>query len=525
MAAAASTDPRRAAAERLAQEGRCAAALELFADLRKEGAPDADLLLKEGRCEIQLRRYDVAAETLLEAERLDPESGEIRLRLAIALYHLDQLDAARSELDAASQRLGDDDPELLLYQGLLLLDRKDGAAAAAALERARARDSALVEPVASYYAAVAWASVHERERAEQDVARVVEEWPGSIWASAAERLRARLAAEHLRRWARVQLGFEYDTNAILQGSGTPLPTDISSQRDERGLWSFEGGAELFRNERWSGGALAAYSGAAYVHVQQFDSHYPSVAVWLDRRLGETTTVRGMIDSGFAVVDGSAFLWNSRGSLSLLHAWEQFGFSELYARFHVDDYYTHSDDVPAGPGIVGAPCSVTAPIPFCGPPGIDERSARNRDGNGTVIGFHHAIALPYDAQLRGGYEFEHFSARGTEYSFNAHSVFADVLVPLPHHFQIDVTGAYTYRPFRHPSTFPNSPAPLFNTEYGLSDLDRRESFYAFGVRLERPVGRGMTAALAWRYERNRSNTDVFDYDRQIVGAYLTWAVGN
>ncbi|HTY16342.1 MAG TPA: tetratricopeptide repeat protein [Myxococcota bacterium] len=518
-------DPRREQAERLEREGRCAPALELFDALRAEGAGDATLLLDAARCEVQLRQYERAAATLRQAEQLDPESGDIHLRLAIALYHEGDFAAAGQELDAAEQRLGNDSAELQLYRGLLLLERGDAADAAAALERARSLDAPLVEPVASYYAAVAWVSAREPDRAQADIDRVLAEWPGTPWSDAAERLRARLASERLRRWARLQIGFEYDSNAVLQASGAPLPSDISSKRDERGVWSMEAGAELFRSGAWSGGALAAYSGSAYVHVTQYDSNYPTVAAWLDRRLDDATTARLMLDSGYAWVDGEPFLWTYRGSLSLMHAWDRYGFTELAARFHRDDYFVQSDDVQPGRNGVGNPCGYPAPISFCGPPGLDERSARNRDGNGAVLDLHHSLKLPFDSLLRVGYEYEHFASRGTEYSYDAHSVLGDVLVPLPYRFTIDLAGVFTYRPYSHPSTFPDPPEPFFNTEYGLHDRDKLERFYGAGVRLERPIAKGITAAIAWRYERNHSNAQVFEYDRQIVGVYLTAALGD
>jgi len=522
-AAASDADPRRAQAERLAREGRCAAALDVFEELRAEHPDEGSLLLESARCEIQLHRYERAVETLREAKQRDPENGEIRLRLAIALYHLDDVEGAAGELDAAERRLGENDAELLLYRGLLLLERGDAASASTALERARALDPAVVEPVASYYAAVACVSLHDRACAEAHIARVLEQWPETGWAAQAEQLRARLASERLRRWARLEVGFEYDSNAVLQGNGTPLPTDISSQRDERGVWSLEAGSELFRGDRWSGGVLAAYNGSAYSHVTQFDSNYPTAAAWLDRRLDEATTVRAMLDSGFAWVDGDAFLWDYRASLSLLRSWDRFGFSELYTRFHRDDFFTQSDDVQGGNNGVGNRC--TPFVEICGPPGLDERSARNRDGNGVVVGIHHTVKLPFDALLRAGYEYEHFSARGSEYSFDAYSVVAGVFLPLPYRFALDLNGDFTHRPFRHPSTFPNLPAPQQDIEYGLGTQDRLENYYEAGVRLERPIARHVSAAVAWRYERNRSNVDVFDYHREVIGVYLSVALGN
>ena len=86
-------------------------------------------------------------------------------------------------------------------------------------------------------------------------------------------------------------GFEYDDNAVLQSGSAPLPEEISSSHDVRGVWSAELGAELFRTRRWSVGALVGYAGSAYADIDSFDSHYPVAALWLDRRLDEATVLR------------------------------------------------------------------------------------------------------------------------------------------------------------------------------------------------------------------------------------------
>lgn len=513
----------RAQAERLAAEGRCAAALDAISELRATGTVDAGLLVVGGTCASQVRRYDEAAALLREALAREPGLGEAHLRLAIALYHQGDLAGARAELATAAEALGEEHAEVLLYRGLLLLEAQHDAAAAETLEAARARDPRTVEPVASYYAGLAWSRARERERAEAALARVVEEWPGTSWAAEAGRLRSALALARLRRWVRLRVGVEYDDNAVLQGAGAPLPEDISNAGDWRGLWSGEAGAELFRTPHWSAGALLGYSGTAYVDITSFDSHYPVLALWLDRRLDEATTLRGSVDGGYAWVDEDSFFATGRTSLTLLRSWEARGASELYARFRVDEYFVHSDDVPGGPGTPGASCGG---IPICGPPGLDERHERERDGSSWVAGARHSIGVPLlRSTFRLGYEFERFDARGSEYSFRAHSLAAGVQVALPWQLDLDASGVVTWRPFDHPSTFPDPPAPIYDVEYGLGDDDRDERYTGVGLSLARPIGRGLVASAGWRWERNHSNVEVFDYRRQVFGAYLTWAWGN
>ena len=46
-----------------------------------------------------------------------------------------------------------------------------------------------------------------------------------------------------------------------------------------------------------------------------------------------------------------------------------------------------------------------------------------------------------------------------------------------------------------------------------------------VALSRPIFEHTTLTVRYRYQDNHSNTDVFDYDRHVVGAYVTVAFGD
>jgi tetratricopeptide (TPR) repeat protein len=526
-------DPRRAQAQRLVAEGRCGAALEILADLRVANPADLQTLLWIAECEMDEKRFEAAVATLVEAKRLAPNDGEVRLQLAIALYHQEDFANASVELETAAQTLGEDRAEIALYRGLILLGAsqpESAAAGAAWLERARTLGGETVEPIASYYAGVGWSTVSDRRRAREALTRVVREYPGTNWAVQAQRRLDELGADDMRWWATVRAGFEYDSNAVLQGQGVPLPSEISSQRDVRGVWTAQAGAEFFRNEDWAAGAALNYSGTAYRDITSFDTQYPGLAVWIDRSLDDMTTVRFAVDGGYAWVANDPFYLTQRASLSLLRQWVTAGSSEFFGRFWRDNYLQTSGDVPDGPGMPGDLC-VAPPdaLAFCGPPGLDEHQARNRDGNGTSFGVLHTLPIPVDlpwggATARFGYQYDRFVARGTEYTYQAHSIAAGVRAGLPWQAALDVSGSFTWRPFRHSTTFPDQPI-AFDEEYALPPHRRRETSYAVDVVLERPITNWLSASARWHAEGTHSTAQVFDYDRQIVGAYLTATFGN
>ena len=514
-------EPDAGTARRLALEGRCEAALPELERARAAAPADPDLALLAGECAIRLGRYGDAASALEAARALAPARGDIAFQLAVARYHQGDLAAADAALREA-EAAGAAGAELELYRGLLLLQRAEAPRAAAeALERARSAGGERVEPVASYYAGLALAAAEEGDAAREAFERVVAGWPGSEWAREAELALARLTGRARRRpWLALRAGYEYDDNVVLLGSGVQLPSEISSQRDERAAWLLEAGGELLRSGPYSAGAALAYEGWAHGDLSEFDLHYPSLVGWLDRRLGEDTTLRLAADGDYAWVDAEPFYTSHGVGLSLFQRFGRAGTSELGARYWRQNYLFPNDDVPDGPGRAGAACLDPDDL-VCGPAGLDESRERNRDGAGFSVGLLHSVPLLAErAQLRFGYRYHHFGARGREYSYDAHEFLAELAARLPADFELRLSASWADQPFRHPSTFPDPDGLVAGQEYALSRSRRDDSVLQTELALARPLTRHLTLSASWRYQRNRSNVEVFAYRRHVLGVYLT-----
>jgi tetratricopeptide (TPR) repeat protein len=519
-ARALASEPDAAGGRRLALEGRCQAALPELERARAAAPRDADLALLLGECAIRLGRYADAERALEDAHALAPGRADVAFQLAVARYHLGNFegsDAALREAEAA----GATGAEPELYRGLLLLQRAEAPrAAAAALERARSEGGAAVEPMASYYAGLAWLRAEDQGRAREALRRVTREWPDTEWAREAKLALERLASERRRSWLSLRAGYEYDDNVVLLGNGVQLPIEISSQRDERAAWLLQAGSELFRSGPWSAGAALSYEGWAHGDLTEFNLHYPSLIGWLDRQLGERTTARLALDADYAWVDGEPFYTSHGVGLSVFEQFGRAGTTELGGRLWAQNYLFPNFDVPDGPGTPGAPC-LDDDDPICGPPGLDESRERNRDGTGFTLGLLHTLPLIADrAQLRFGYLYHHFGARGLEYSYNAHEWLAELGARLPAGFELRLTASWADQPFRHASTFPDPDGLVAGREYRLSRNHRDDSFLETEVSLARPITRHLTLSASWRYQRSRSNVEVFDYRRHVLGAYVT-----
>ncbi len=508
--------------ERLVAAGNCGEAIPVLREAAdaEPSDPRAPFLL--GRCLLSQRDYVAAEEALRTARRLDPDLPDIDLAVGIAQFHLDDFDKARISFAAAEGRT-QDTAALELYRGLTLLQEGvENREAAAALERARQANPDAVEPVASYYEGIALANAEEADAAEDALERARETSPNSPWADAAERALQRISGWQAGdAWATVTFGAEYDTNVVLRGRGVTLPDEISGRHDVRLVWGASLGKELWRNRDWSFGAMLNYSGSAHDELNEFNSHYPVASFWIDRRLSEQLTAQFQGDFGYAWLDGDPFMNTQALTPALHYQWAQGSVTRLSARFYRNDFmFSRGDDIPDGPGVIGGVCP--GGFTFCGPLGLNEPSSRNRDGYGLALTLEHwwpveALATRFHA----GYVYHLFDAQGNEYSFMGHELRLGARTQLPWEVILDTSGSLLYRPFDDPTSYPD-PADVLEdgTQYRLSSANRRDRTIHLSVGLERDLNERMSAALRYQWIDNDSNAAVFDYDREIIGLYLT-----
>ncbi len=504
---AAATDDARREAVALVEARRCELALPLLEKARRSDPGDARLPLLAAQCEIRLRRYPEALASIAEVKRLDPQLPGADLLRGIALYHTGDLAAAEGAFEAAratSPGRADTD----LYLGLIRLQRSELREGAALLERARRMDPAAVEPVASYYEGMAWLAAGEQRRASEALARVRDVAPGSAWALAADHALAGAPGWGPRgSFAELTVGPEWNTNVTLAGSDI-APGDISGRRDIDTVWSGFAGTEIYRGAAWSVGALASYTGNAHATLYEYDLEYPGASLWVDRRVSDATTLRLQSDFTYAWYGYQPYQVFGGLAPQAYQSWGDAGLTWAYARFYGGDYFFDNLDYPDQ----GRPGGF-------GPPGVDEAAARNRDGWGLTAGALHTLPLPQiGIELRGAVNFLRYWSVGTEWRHEGYEGLVGFRTPLLWEIVLDGQAGFTYRAFRHPSTYPeNNTLPL-----RYAGVRRRDKVWQFEVKIERPITPWLKASARYYYLANGSNTAAFNYRQQIWGGYLTLA---
>ncbi len=515
----------RARAERLAASGRCDEALPILTGLTESEPDDARLALLRGDCELQLDRFEAALVSLRRARTLDPKLPDVDVSIAAASFHAGDFQGALNAV-ADARRAGSTRPELDLYEGLALfgLESDDGGAARA-LETAGRGGARSLDPVASYYAGMAWRRAGDQDRAREALRRVIIDYPDSEWAIAAQRAldgATTTAIAVPRMWARVRAGMEWNSNAVFVGKGVSLPEDISDKSDFLGVVTAEFGSEFYRSGPWSLGARADYVGTAHTDVSEFDIQYPGFGLWVDHRLSDVSLLRLDYSLHYGWLGYDAYVTSHLLTPQWMRDFGSRGLLRVYGEVSYNDFHSNGDGVADGPGAVGDPCVGVA---ICGPPGLDESAERDRDGIGGGVGFDHTLPVAWlRGSVWGGLFYEFYDSQGTEYQYDGYGVRAGFRSALPAQLTLYGWAGYTYRPYRHASTYPD-PDDLnvaSRQQYGLRGRDRSDDVVEVEVELERRITDNLSASIRYAYLWNSSNVAVYDYDQSVVGAYVTWA---
>ena len=464
---------------RLAAEGRCPEALPLLEDKPVGTAQRARAL-----CLVQAGDYAAAVG---ELARLEPADPSLTVDLGVARYHSGDRAGAAADLERAVTR-GDARADAQLYLGLIALEREDAEGASRHFEHARSLDPFASEPVASYYAGIAAQRGGKRDEARAALERVVAEFPATPWADEAKRALASLANSPRTWFASLRAGFEHDTNAVLRGEGVELPAEIPSEADQRFSWRGVAGRSFEASAGTTLGAAIAFSGSAHLELTDFDALHPAVTLWVDRAIGEHFTLRAIGSYSHAWVNASSFLSAPALAVELHRDAGERGATRAFAEFAFDDFR------------------------FSPPGTLAEIRARDRDGLGVRVGLEHRVAVERLATtFSGGLAYRRFSADGTEYSFDSSELELGFESQLPSELILAGSARYAYRPYRHDTTFESPPRK------------RTEHEWRTELALRRALWRQLGLETRWRYQRNRSTADVFDYSRHVVGLYMNWTL--
>ena len=506
-----------------ANAGRCDEA-ERALEGRNQLESRARLLV--GQCRIRAGLYP---EALLDFDRIRGASdltpsqvGDVELYRGVAFYHLERYTEATAALGRADG-LTSEEAQLSLYRGLIALRNGDSDRAAPALETAARLSPAVTEPVASYYAGLAWEGSAERVKARRAFKRVVDIDGDGPWGKEAAKMLDAMAPYPF--YVNMSAGIEYDDNVQLRGGVTrdAVGVNTNGEKDFRGVWRIDGGVQLFEIDDWSGGINGGYAGNAHDGLADFNTNYLTGGAYLTHRLDPNSFVRAQYQYGFAWVDEESFLSTQVAEVGYSHVWPMSGTTDLVAGVLWTDLRFDFEDVPDAGFCPALPTPLTI---GCGPTGLREDQERNRDSVAYSAGLSHSypVVMPasidsvfQEMNLLGGYHFRYIDSKGNEWEHYSHLFRVGVLIELPRDFRVSTHATYEYRDFANPSTYPDLESP--DIAYALSGADREEHEVTFQAEVEKDLTEQLSISARWTYLNNESNRRVYDYTRHVVGGYV------
>jgi hypothetical protein len=226
--------------------------------------------------------------------------------------------------------------------------------------------------------------------------------------------------------------------------------------------------------------------------------------------------------GYAWRDADPYLGAVGGNLAYYRRYES-STGRLFGEVVYDDYLF---SVPDDPAVLLAASLADEDIDKLALLAGNEQFKRLRDRDGVQyrVGYEHSIPLRRGTQVRAGTDYYHYESQGDEYIHEHVGLWLGVRQDLFWKLDLDVLAGYAYEPYRESSTFEDPVAKARIPAKIDSSPRRRDNVWRVSALLERPIRSWLKASLVWRFHDNNSNTDVFDYDRHVVGGFLTAAFG-
>jgi tetratricopeptide (TPR) repeat protein len=424
-----------------------------------------------------------ALELYDRALAIDPEDPDIQLDRGVALLDAGSLPEAR-EAFAKVLELEPDRARAHLFAGIAAYRAGAYAEALPHLNRAAELDPS-IRAQSRYYTGLSDAFMGDIAGAEAAFADAETQSPLSPMGQSAQNLRQQLKpAPEDRRWqAALTAGFEYDSNPlILPDSGI-----VSADDDVRGVFRARGQYRLIQREK--GSLTAGYDGYLSLHADQTEVDLQTHSAWISGGYNLGLFRLGLrYDYAFTFIDLSdPFRHLHRVTPSVSMREGEWGLSYLFYQFEYKDYLTDFATAAAA-------------------------DAFDLDGTRNLVGLSQFFFLPAPfTYVRVGLLGDFNSTDGTEWSYDG----IDASLGSGYNFPYEVSLTWLYRfVYRDYDNASGVTEPPFTTV-------RDDKRHVFTAEIAKAITQHWEVSIGTALTWSNSNVELYDYDRQIGGAYVTY----
>jgi tetratricopeptide (TPR) repeat protein len=410
----------------------------------------------------------------------DPEDTDVLLDRGIALLDAGRLPEARAAF-ARVLELEPDRARAHLFAAIAAYRTSAYSEALSHLERAGELDAS-IRTQSRYYAGLSEALLGSLANAEAAFGDVEEQSPVSPFGQSAQNLRAQAAPAPLeRRWqAQLLGGMEYDSNPTIEGD------IVSPDADGRGVLRPSASYRFVQTE--AGSLTAGYDGYLSFHIDLTELNLQTHSAWLSGGYSLGPVRLGLrYDYAFSFVETTdPFRHLHRVTPSLSVREGEWGVTYVHYQFHHRDYL---NDLTAG-----------------------QEPVLDLDGTRHMGGASQYFFLPEPfTYVRLGVLGDFVRTDGTEWSYDGWEASFGAGYDFPYDVSLTWLYRFFFRDYLNESDFADPPGS-----------ERREDRrHVLSVELAKALAEHWVVSVGGAFTWSNSNIPVYDYDRQVGGAYLTY----
>jgi len=418
---------------------------------------------------------------------LDPDDREVCFDRAVILLELGRNADARTALD---QTLEEDpgNAKAQLYAGVAAYRAGDLAAASPRLRRAVELDPSLAVQ-SRYYSGLVEMARGDLAAAEGSFAAAAGQSPISpVGRSAASRAEALRQRDSARAWSlALTAGGEWDSNPTLAGSDAFLPNGQPNplQREDpdvRGVFLAEASTRLFANEQAQ--LSAGYDGYWSLQHEQDDLDLQTNAGWVSGATALGPVRVGLrYDYAYTLLSLSKpFRQLHRATPTLAIRQGDWGLTQPYYQLQYASF--QNSDFPPN-------------------------ATFKRDGTRHLFGLAQYFFLPQPFRyVTLGAVGDVLNSVGTEWRYDGFETSFGAGYDFPYAVSFSWLWRFAHRDYRDASAFTPFAKRVDDTHWLTAELAR-------------PIVEHWIARLAGSFSFQDSNIPVYDENRKVVGAYLTY----
>ncbi len=303
--------------------------------------------------------------------------------------------------------------------------------------------------------------------------------PGTdLSATANDYLKTIKQKSKVKRWAlNLSVGGQYDSNVILNSEDNPLPEGVSQEADWKAVLYLKGKYYPVVGEKFN--VFTGYNFYQSLHAELSNFNTTSHLLMLEPsfRLSSVITLKGSYAFQHVLVGGDAYDYSHSFSPELIIS-EGKGFSTFLTYRYRRTHFMDSE--------------------------LFENNS-DRTGFNNLAGIAQQIPLGNSVILKIGYQYDKDSTKKDYWDYTGNRGLIDIQINLLHSLIVDLSAEYYNK--------------NYDGFYPSDEREREDDITNASLLITKVLSKTFGLSLGQYYTKNKSNIEIFDYDRAITSLFI------